>query len=403
MLAVLNQEGNKTRCMVTLPTGGGKTRVAVESFIDWMEPRFSEGRYMLWVAQSEELCEQAITCIRQMWSARPFVESLRVYRFFGAHDVVPDTLRGGAVVASIQQLHSRIKSGDQVVREIIRNTGAMIIDEAHRAATEMYDRLFEVASELCGLDLFPICGLTATPGRAGGDWDQRTVDLARRFQVHLIQPHLGAEYDSDPLCYFRERGYLARARHIVCESGQEYELTDRELEQQEWEGDLPERFRNRLAADSARNERILRRLLRLPHGSSVLVYCCTVEHAYFLSALLSRLGRHAGAISSDTPITIRRGLIQEFKEKGLDFLCNYSVLTTGFDAPKTSHVVLCRPTTSPVLYEQIVGRGLRGPVFGGTEECEIIDFADTILRLGPPLAYARFNFLWSSNVTEDGE
>ena len=83
MLEVLARYGVRTRCVVTLPTGGGKTRVAVEAFIDWMQPRFAEGKYLVWVAQSEELCEQAIACIEQMWGAREFVGPLRIYRFFG--------------------------------------------------------------------------------------------------------------------------------------------------------------------------------------------------------------------------------------------------------------------------------------------------------------------------------
>jgi superfamily II DNA or RNA helicase len=94
-------------------------------------------------------------------------------------------------------------------------------------------------------------------------------------------------------------------------------------------------------------------------------------------------------------------MIHDFKERKLEFLCNYGVLTTGFDAPKTECIALCRPTTSEVLYEQIIGRGLRGPQFGGTPECTIIDFADNIRRLGPPLAYARFADFWSDEKTEE--
>ncbi len=91
---------------------------------------------------------------------------------------------------------------------------------------------------------------------------------------------------------------------------------------------------------------------------------------------------------------MRRQLIKDFNQGQVNFLCNFGVLTTGFDAPKTECIVICRPTTSVVLYEQIVGRGLRGPKFGGTETCDVIDFADNINRLGPPLAYFRFNDFW---------
>lgn len=93
-------------------------------------------------------------------------------------------------------------------------------------------------------------------------------------------------------------------------------------------------------------------------------------------------------------MTIRRGLIQDFKNQKIQFLCNYGVLTTGFDAPKTTYIAIARPTTSQVLYEQIVGRGLRGPKFGGTEYCTIIDFADNLGRHGKALAYARFSDFW---------
>ena len=159
-------------------------------------------------------------------------------------------------------------------------------------------------------------------------------------------------------------------------------LTDDEAEKVEKEKDLPAEFLKRLADDKQRNLKIIRRLLDLPKGTSTLVYACTVEHAYFLSALLSAQGRSSGAVSSDTPITLRRALIHDFKEQKIEFLCNYGVLTTGFDAPKVECIALCRPTTSEVLYEQIIGRGLRGPKFGGTPECTIIDFADNIRRLG---------------------
>lgn len=401
MLDVLAKDGDKMRCVVTLPTGGGKTRVAVEAFIDWMHQRFAARQYLLWIAQSEELCEQAISCIRQLWGAREYTSSLRVYRYFGSRDIPVNELQGGAVVTSIQQLYNRTKSGDVALDTILSNTGAMIIDEAHRAVSHMYDTLITKAEKICGPDLFPICGLTATPGRAGLYGAEETIKLVNRFDAYLVKPALGVEFAKDPLRYFRENQYLARPIHHVYRSGREYELTEVEIQQMELEGDLPSGFLKRLANDRKRNELIIRRMLQLPKGTSTLIYSCTVEHAYFLADLLSELsGCHAGAISSETPLTIRRGFIQDFKQGNMQFLCNFGVLTTGFDAPKTECIAICRPTTSEVLYEQIVGRGLRGPIFGGTEECLVIDFADNIHRLGQPRAYERFKDFWIKEEVE---
>lgn len=61
-------------------------------------------------------------------------------------------------------------------------------------------------------------------------------------------------------------------------------------------------------------------------------------------------------------------IINEFKNERIDFIFNYGVLTTGFDAPKTQNIVICRPINSNILYEQIIGRGVRGIKFGGMED-----------------------------------
>ena len=123
---------------------------------------------------------------------------------------------------------------------------------------------------------------------------------------------------------------------------------------------------NVLANDEHRNYQIIKRLVEIPVGTNTLVYACTVEHAEFLSSTMNAIGRKSATISSNTPKATRRMYIDAFKKGEIEFLFNYGVLTTGFDAPKTEYIVICRPTTSVVLYEQIVGRGLRGPKIGGT-------------------------------------
>ena len=394
MLEVLNMEGDRTRCVVTLPTGGGKTRVAVESFIEWMQIRFSEGKYMIWIAQSEELCEQAISCIIDMWQEKEFPESLRIYRYFAGKRLQEDQLIGGVVVASIQQLYSRIINEDKVVNELLKNCGAMIIDEAHHAVAPIYRTLLKKSEELCGPELFPICGLTATPGRS----NEETTMLVDQFQAYLIQPKLppDSRYYINPLLYFRNEGYLAKPRHIVYKSGSSIEINEDDVE--EVEGDFKSEFLEVLANDESRNRTIIQHLLDIPEGKPTLIYACTVKHAEFLASVLNAVGRKAAVISANTPKATRRMYIDAFKKGQIEFLLNYGVLTTGFDAPKTEYIVVCRPTTSVVLYEQIVGRGLRGPRFGGTDTCTIIDFADNLSRLGKPLAYRRFNEFWDSEA-----
>jgi superfamily II DNA or RNA helicase len=68
-------------------------------------------------------------------------------------------------------------------------------------------------------------------------------------------------------------------------------------------------------------------------------------------------------------------------------LCNYGVLTTGFDAPKTDAIVISRPVFSPVRYMQMVGRGLRGEKNGGTATCRVVTVLDNIVEYSDRLAY----------------
>jgi superfamily II DNA or RNA helicase len=82
-----------------------------------------------------------------------------------------------------------------------------------------------------------------------------------------------------------------------------------------------------------------------------------------------------------TPKTERLRLIDEYKNEDAapKILCNYGVLTTGFDAPQTSAAVIARPTRSLVLYSQMVGRAIRGPKAGGNTTAEIVTVVDSAL------------------------
>ncbi|WP_394884691.1 DEAD/DEAH box helicase [Clostridium butyricum] len=402
LLSILKLQEDKTRCMISLPTGGGKTRVAVEGFLDWMQQRFEEEKYMVWIAQSEELCEQCISCIEQMWSSREFILPLTIYRYFSKYEMNVEDLNGGVVVASINKIYNRINAEDPSIEKILSNTGAMIIDEAHRASSYMYDVLFKKAEELTDNKLFPVCGLSATPGRNTVVSDDQVGKLVDRFQENLITPEFedNEKYSENPLEYFKEHKYLAKVNHIVYKSNIEYTLTDKEINELDNAGEYSQSHLKKLASDNSRNELMIKRLLKIKKNTPTLVYACTVEHARFLTTMLNIIGRKSACIDSDTNKTERRLIIKQFTEGTIDFLFNYGVLTTGFDAPKTRNIVICRPINSNILYEQIVGRGIRGTKFGGTEECDIIDFSDNIHNLGAQQAYMRFKEYWDSEFDE---
>ncbi|MDZ7652846.1 MAG: helicase-related protein [Burkholderiaceae bacterium] len=121
---------------------------------------------------------------------------------------------------------------------------------------------------------------------------------------------------------------------------------------------------------------------KLDRTNSILYFGPSVSDAECMAFLLRQAGVAAAFISGGTREVTRRQIVRDFKTGVIQVLCNCEVLTTGFDAPRVTHVMMARPTVSRVLYEQMVGRGLRGPRFGGTEECTIIDCEDSY-RHGP--------------------
>lgn len=137
-------------------------------------------------------------------------------------------------------------------------------------------------------------------------------------------------------------------------------------------------------------------------SARVLYFGPTVEDADIVAWRLKSWGISAASVDAKTKPGTRRRIIKNFKEGTIKILCNCQLLTTGFDVPEVTHVVVGRPTVSTVLYEQMIGRGLRGPQFGGTAYCSIINVRDKLSPyIDSVLAYERISKEWE--VIKSGE
>lgn len=115
--------------------------------------------------------------------------------------------------------------------------------------------------------------------------------------------------------------------------------------------------------------------------SKWLIYCVTVKHAEHVCEELAAHGVAVEIVTGETPKADRAARIERFRAGQLRALVSVAVLTTGFDVPDVDCIVLLRNTQSPVLYVQIMGRGMR--VADGKNDCLVLDFTDTVERLGP--------------------
>jgi DNA repair protein RadD len=113
-----------------------------------------------------------------------------------------------------------------------------------------------------------------------------------------------------------------------------------------------------------------------------LIFASGVQHGqHIVDVLANEHGVDCGFVCGDTPIPERDATLARFKAGDLKYLCNVNVLTTGFDAPHIDCVALVRPTMSPGLYYQMVGRGFR--LHPSKENCLVLDFGGNVLRHGP--------------------
>jgi len=125
-----------------------------------------------------------------------------------------------------------------------------------------------------------------------------------------------------------------------------------------------------------------------------LIFASGVQHGlHVVEELRREHGVECGFICGQTPTAERDHLIARFRrqegqglfgdscQQPLKYLCNVNVLTTGFDAPNVDCIAMLRPTMSPGLYYQMVGRGFR--LCEGKADCLVLDFGGNVMRHGP--------------------
>jgi superfamily II DNA or RNA helicase len=380
------------RGLLSLPTGAGKTRVTIEALIDAMEAQ-ELASPILWVAQTEELCEQAVETWNELWRAKGPRRRLTISRLRASFDAEQAERGEQVVIATVAKLDAGVFNKKSY--EWLSRAACIVVDEAHTSVGPSYTRLLEWQGMARNEDRAPLIGLTATPFRGTNVVETRRL-VARYGNRRLDLRALGG---ADAYPHLQEIGILSRVDHELL-PGTEIHLSHDELRRLQDLRRLPDQAAQRLAADSERNRTLLESIMSLDADWPVLLFCVSVEHAHTMAALLTRAGISAAAISAETGKGLRRFYIDQFRSGDVRVLTNYNVLAAGFDAPLVRAVYIARPTYVPNVYQQMIGRGLRGPRNGGTDRCLLVNVEDNIEQFGERLAFHEFDYLWERNGSE---
>nr|WP_229865323.1 DEAD/DEAH box helicase family protein [Streptomyces spinoverrucosus] len=375
------------RGMLSLPTGAGKTRVTAEAVIRWVKQAGDLEGPLLWIAQTEELCEQAVQSWKFVWSKVGAERPLTISRLWSTNEVGDVTDHPHLVVATDAKLERCLGTQQYAW---LRQAALVMVDEAHTATSKRYT---QILGQL-GLTQYEtqrhLLGLTATPFRNTNE--EETRRLVNRFGNRRLDE--GVFPSGDPYRDLQEWGMLAQVEHRTLEGGR-IELTRDEKAHAEQMAMLSRAAEQRLADDHARSRRIVDEVAGLPEDWPTLLFATSVDHAKYLAAMLNDRRIPAAAVDSTTSAQDRRRRIEDFRAGRIRVLTNYGVLTQGFDAPATRVVVVARPVYSTNVYQQMIGRGLRGRKNGGKDTCLILNVSDNIANFDTQLAFTQFEHLWS--------
>ena len=289
--------------------------------------------------------------------------------------------------------------------------------EAHKAAAKQTQRIINNLMRMPeGYENRALVGLTATPGRTTeNSYDNNLLtnmfgnkliyidsDILNQINLGKLRS-LNTVAESNIIKYFQERRILAKMKpqRLVYKkdfTNKELDILSSSLRDMGYEDkEYTSEQLKVLARNKERNLAIMNQLRQLYlEKKPTIVFACSVDHAKMLSAMLMIEGIPNSLVLGEMEAMDRKRAIDTFKNRnsGIDIIINYEVLTTGFDSKNIECVFITRPTKSIVLYSQMLGRGLRGPLMGGNEECILIDIDDNLQAFDNETAFSHFNDYW---------
>jgi superfamily II DNA or RNA helicase len=336
-IALARHQGHHRNLLVAA-TGTGKTVMAA---VDYARQCAETDRpRLLFVAHREEILDQSRATFRHALRDAAFGE-----KWVGGQR--PTGFEH--VFASIQSLHA-----DAVEFLDPSQFDVVIVDEFHHAAAPSYAALLD------RLEPQELLGLTATPERADG------IDVLRYFDGRIAaELRLWDAIDQDylaPFAYFGVHDGLD-LRSVPWRRGQGYDTAALE---------------GVLTADHAWAHLVveeIRRKIANPSTMRALGYCVSVRHAEFMAERFREIGLPAVSLSASSRQEERSGALSALAAGRLRVVFTVDLFNEGIDVPNVDTLLLLRPTESPTLFLQQLGRGLRKA--HGKTVCTVLDFVGT--------------------------
>lgn len=325
--------------LLTLPTGGGKTRVAV-----WwlLEDIVAKGGRVVWIAHRQELLEQARATFEEHRGLLRDRVPLRIS--YITHDSKDPS--GNVVLASTMTLLNNtdlIRGGTNSVA-----VNGICFDEAHHAtATETKRMLLALRKR----QSVPLLGLTATPYRMDSGETTFAHDF---FDARVAYRITFGELVASGFLATPQWHYLTRP-----EGSRKLKLSSADIADVRARNDFTAAVLKQVAGDHEWNAAIVDQWQRGSYGQTI-VFASNIDHiAELRRAFKRRADVDAVSISYDMDGDERMRALEAFASRRARVLINVAILTEGTDIENVETVVMARPTLSRILYRQMIGRAAR--------------------------------------------
>lgn len=333
------REHGRWRNLVVAATGTGKTVVAAFDYRRSCAQAGGRPR-LLFVAHREEILKQAL---------RTYREVLRDHTF-------GELLVGGSAPTQFDHMFATIDS--VTARGVVDRWGAehwhiIVVDECHRLAADRFDAFVTTVRPRV------LLGLTATPERSDGRPILGYFDN-RPDGAPAVELRLWHALDLQLLCPFE---------YYACDD-------DTDFSDVPWQQPGEVSAIDKLVTGNDVRARLVlnewRRLAGDPARGRALVFCVSVAHAQYMTTKLNAAGIPAVCVVGDTATEERRRAPERLARGEIAAIVTCDLYNEGVDLPLVDTLLLLRPTQSPVLFQQQIGRGLR--LAAGKESCLILDF-----------------------------
>lgn len=311
-------QGYKAPCVVA-PCGAGKSVIISEI----ARMTTIKGNRVLFLVHRRELIEQ-------------------IKNTFKKNEVNLDLVQFGMVQTVVRKLDKTPKPA------------LIITDENHHALAKSYRKIYDHFSDVLRL------GFTATPIRLNGTGlgDVNDILIEEVDAKWLIENNYLSPYK-----YYAPR--LIDTTKLKLNNLKEFSSTsiDNAMEDKAIYGDVIKHYKE------------------LADGEQAIAYCHSVKASEFTAEQFRQHGINAVHLDAKTPKHERDSIIQKFRDREIQVLCNVDLIGEGFDVPDCSTVIMLRPTQSLSLYIQQAMRGMR---YQPGKTSIIIDHVDNVRRHGLP-------------------